>query len=182
MMNPEIGVINRTLMDLFGVSIPWFTHATWAKIAILIVNLWLGYPYFMLICSGALQSIPSDLYEAAQVDGANAWHQFRKITLPLLLVSVGPLLIASYIYNFNNFNLIYLFIQGGPPIAGASIRAGHTDILLSFVYQLAFSGGGRGVQYGFASAITIVLFFVVATLTLFQFRYTNMWEEVGENV
>jgi len=182
MMNPEVGVINRTLMDLFGVSIPWFTHATWAKIAILIVNLWLGYPYFMLICSGALQSIPSDLYEAAQVDGANAWHQFRKITLPLLLVSVGPLLIASYIFNFNNFNLIYLFIQGGPPIAGASIRAGHTDILISFVYQLAFSGGGRGVQYGFASAITIVLFFVVATLTLFQFRYTNMWEEVSENV
>jgi ABC-type sugar transport system permease subunit len=182
MMNPEVGVINRTLMDLFGVAIPWFTHATWAKIAILIVNLWLGYPYFMLICSGALQSIPSDLYEAAQVDGANAWHQFRKITLPLLLVSVGPLLLASYIYNFNNFNLIYLFIQGGPPIAGASIRAGHTDILISFVYQLAFSGGGRGVQYGFASAITIVLFFVVASLTLIQFRYTNMWEEVSENV
>jgi ABC-type sugar transport system permease subunit len=91
-------------------------------------------------------------------------------------------LIASYIYNFNNFNLIYLFIQGGPPIAGASIRAGHTDILISFVYQLAFSGGGRGVQYGFASAITIVLFFVVASLTLIQFRYTNMWEEVSENV
>ena len=182
MMNPEVGVINRTLMDLFGVAIPWFTHATWAKIAILIVNLWLGYPYFMLICSGALQSIPSDLYEAAQVDGANAWQQFRKITLPLLLVSVGPLLLASYIFNFNNFNLIYLFIQGGPPIAGASVRAGHTDILISFVYQLAFSGGGRGVQYGFASAITIVLFFVVASLTLIQFRYTNMWEEVSENV
>ncbi len=182
MMNPEIGVINRTLMELFGVSIPWFTDATWAKIAILIVNLWLGYPYFMLICSGALQSIPSELYEAAQVDGANIWLQFRKITLPLLLVSVGPLLLASYIFNFNNFNLIYLFIQGGPPIAGATTRAGHTDILISYVYQLAFSGGGRGVQYGLASAITIVLFFVVATLTLVQFRYTNMWEEVSENV
>ena len=182
MMNPDVGVINRTLESLFGVAVPWFTDPFWARTAILIVNLWLGYPYFMLICSGALQSIPSDLYEAAQVDGANGWQQFRKITLPLLLVAVGPLLIASYIFNFNNFNLIYLFLQGGPPIAGAATRAGHTDILISYVYQLAFSGGGRGVQYGFASAITIVLFFVVATLTLIQFRYTNMWEEVSENV
>ena len=182
MMNPDVGVINRTLETLFGVAVPWFTDPFWARTAILIVNLWLGYPYFMLICSGALQSIPSDLYEAAQVDGANGWQQFRKITLPLLLVAVGPLLIASYIFNFNNFNLIYLFLQGGPPIAGAATRAGHTDILISYVYQLAFSGGGRGVQYGFASAITIILFFVVATLTLIQFRFTNMWEEVSENV
>ncbi len=182
MMNPEVGVINRTLENLLNVSIPWFTDANWAKIAILLVNLWLGYPYFMLICSGALQAIPSDLYEAAEVDGANIWQRFRRITLPLLLVAVGPLLIASYVFNFNNFNLIYLFIQGGPPIAGATTRAGHTDILISYVYQLAFSGGGRGVQYGLASAITIVIFFIVGALTLFQFRFTNMWEEVSENV
>jgi ABC-type sugar transport system permease subunit len=182
MMNPELGVINRTLQNLFSFQIPWTTEAFWAQVAILIVNLWLGYPYMMLICSGALQSIPSDLYEAAQVDGASPWQQFRKITLPLLLVAVGPLLIASYIYNFNNFNLIYLFIQGGPPIAGASTQAGHTDILLSYVYKLAFEGSGRGVEYGLASAMTVVLFFVVAALTLFQFRFTNMWEEVSENV
>lgn len=184
MMNPELGVINRTLEKLFGASasIPWTTEAIWAQIAILIVNLWLGYPYMMLICSGALQSIPSELYEAARVDGASGWQQFRKITLPLLLVAVGPLLIASYIYNFNNFNLIYLFIQGGPPIAGASTQAGHTDILMSYVYKLAFEGGGRGVEYGLASAMTVVLFFVVAALTMFQFRFTNMWEEVSENV
>ncbi len=182
MMNPEVGVINRTLQNLFNLSVPWFTDANWAKIAILLVNLWLGYPYFMLICSGALQAIPSDLYEAAEVDGASVWQRFRRITLPLLLVAVGPLLIASYIFNFNNFNLIYLFIQGGPPIAGATTRAGHTDILISYVYQLAFSGGGRGVQYGLASAITIVIFLIVGALTLFQFRFTNMWEEVSENV
>lgn len=182
MMNPEIGVINRTLGNLFNVSIPWFTDANWAKFAILLVNLWLGYPYFMLICSGALQAIPSDLYEAARVDGANIWQQFRRITLPLLLVAVGPLLIASYVFNFNNFNLIYLFISGGPPIAGATAQAGHTDILISYVYKMAFEGGGRGVQYGLASAITIVIFFIVGALTLFQFRFTNMWEEVSENV
>jgi ABC-type sugar transport system permease subunit len=182
MMNPELGVINRTLETWFNFSAPWFTDPTWAKGAILLVNLWLGYPYFMLICSGALQSIPSSLYEAASIDGANGWQKFRNITLPLLLVAVGPLLIASYVFNFNNFNLIYLFIAGGPPIAGATTQAGHTDILISYVYKLAFEGGGRGVLYGFASAITIVIFFVVGAITLFQFRFTNMWEEVGENV
>ena len=182
MMNPELGVINKTLNNLFGVAPPWFTEPIWAQIAVLLVNLWLGYPYFMLITSGALQSIPSDLYEAATVDGANNWQRFRSITLPLLLVAVGPLMIASYVFNFNNFNLIYLFIAGGPPIVGGEAQAGHTDILLSFVYKMAFESGGRGVQYGLASAITILIFFVVGALTLVQFRFTNMWEEVSENV
>lgn len=181
MMNPEVGVINRALVEWFNFSPPWFSDPTWAKVAILLVNLWLGYPYFMLISSGALQSIPQDIYQAAEVDGATPWQRFWHITLPLLLVAVGPLLLASFTYNFNNFNLIYLFIGGGPPIAGASTTAGHTDILLSYVYNLAFAGG-RGVNYGFASAITIVIFFIVGGITLFQFRYTKMWEEVGENV
>lgn len=181
MMNPELGVINRTLMKYFEFSPPWFTDQWWAKVAILIVNLWLSYPYFMLICSGALQSISQDIYQAAEVDGASPWQRFRNITLPLLLVAVGPLLLASFTFNFNNFNLIYLFIGGGPPIAGASTTAGHTDILISYVYNLAFSGG-RGVNYGFASAITIVIFLLIGGITLFQFKYTNMWEEIGENV
>jgi ABC-type sugar transport system permease subunit len=135
----------------------------------------------MLICSGALQSIPKDLYNAAEVDGAGIWQQFRNITLPLLLVAVGPLLVASFIFNFNNFNIIFLFIEGGPPIVGASTEAGHTDILISYVYNLAFAGG-RGAQYGLAAAITLVIFLIVAGLALFQFRYTRMWEEVSENV
>ena len=118
---------------------------------------------------------------AAEVDGANGWQRFQKITLPLLLVAVGPLLVASFTFNFNNFNLIFLFIQGGPPIAGAATRAGHTDILISYVYNLAFAGG-RGFDYGLASAVTILIFFIVAGITLFQFRYTKMWEEVSESV
>lgn len=181
MMNPEVGVINSVLGNIGVASPAWFTDPGWARLAILIVNLWLGYPYFMLICSGALQSIPSDIYSAAEVDGATAWQRFWKITLPLLLVSVGPLLVASFTFNFNNFGLIFLFIQGGPPIAGAATRAGHTDILISYVYNLAFAGG-RGADYGLASAITIVIFIIVGTITLFQFRYTQMWEEVSENV
>jgi len=181
MLNPDLGVISRGLESLFGWSPPWFTDEWWAKVAILLVNLWLSYPYFMLINSGALQSIPEDIYQAAQVDGANPWQQFWRITLPLLLVAVGPLLVASFTFNFNNFNLIYLFNAGGPPMAGTPTPAGHTDILISYVYNLAFSGS-RGVNYGFASAITIVIFFIVGAITLFQFRYTRMWEEVSENV
>jgi ABC-type sugar transport system permease subunit len=181
MLNPELGVIDRLLEGLFGWAPPWFTDQWWAKVAILIVNLWLSYPYFMLICSGALQSISEDYYAAAQVDGASPWQQFWKITLPLLLVAVGPLLVASFTFNFNNFNLIYLFNAGGPPIAGTPTPAGHTDILISYVYNLAFSGS-RGVNYGFASAITIIIFIIVGAITLFQFRYTRMWEEVSENV
>ncbi|MBN2146250.1 MAG: ABC transporter permease subunit [Anaerolineales bacterium] len=181
MMNPELGVISRTMEDWFGWSPPWFTDQWWAKIAILLVNLWLSYPYFMLICSGALQSIPQDIYEAAIVDGASPWQKFKSITLPLLLVAVGPLLIASFTFNFNNFNLIYLFNGGGPPIPGTPTPAGYTDILISYVYNLAFSGS-TGINYGFAAAITIIIFFIVGAITLFQFRYTRMWEEVSENV
>ncbi|MBK7893860.1 MAG: ABC transporter permease subunit [Candidatus Promineifilaceae bacterium] len=181
MFNNQVGVINRTLDSLLGIAPAWTVDPTLAKLAIIIVNLWLGYPYFMLICSGALQAIPEDLYEAARVDGANAWQRFFKITLPLLLVAVGPLLVASFVYNFNNFNLIFLFIEGGPPIANSATRAGHTDILISYVYNFAFASG-RAKEYGLGSAITIIIFLIVAVITLFQFRYTKMWEEVGEGV
>jgi len=181
MLNPEVGIVNKLLNSTFGTSPEWFSDPWLAKGALILVNLWLGYPYFMLICSGALQSIPQEIYGAAKVDGTNIWQSFRFITLPLLLVAVGPLLLASYVYNFNNFNLIYLFLQGGPPIAGASTRAGHTDIMISYVYNLAFEGG-RGQNFGLASAVTLLIFIVVIVITLIQFRYTQMWEEVSENV
>ena len=182
MLNSEFGIINQVLRDIIGTAPRWTTEPFWAKAALLLVQMWLGYPYFFLVCSGALQSIPSELYEAVTIDGANNWQKFRSITLPLLLIAVGPLLIASYVTNFNNFGVIYLFIGGGPPIIGATTPAGHTDLLISYVYKLAFESGGRGVQYGLASAISIVVFFIVGALTLFQYRFTNMWEEASENV
>lgn len=182
MFNTEFGVINRMLIDIIGVAPRWTSEPFWARTAVIIVNLWLGFPYMMLITSGALQSIPSEIYEAAEVDGASGWQRFWKITLPLLLVSVGPLLIASYIFNFNNFNLIYLLLGGGPPIPGAATQAGYTDILISYIYNLAFAPGGRGVRYGLASAMSMMLFIIVGAITLFQYRFTNMWEEVSENV
>jgi ABC-type sugar transport system permease subunit len=181
MLYPPTGVVHRLIQGLLGWAPGFFTNEWWAKVAILLVNLWLSYPYFMLICSGSLQSISTDYYDAAQVDGASPWQRFRNITLPLLLVAVGPLLVASFTFNFNNFNLIYIFNAGGPPMSGTPTPAGHTDILISYVYNLAFSAS-RGVNYGFAAAITIVIFLIVGLITLFQFRYTRMWEEVSENV
>lgn len=181
MFNPDLGVINRMLEAVFNISPRWFTQPWLARAALLVVNTWLGYPYWMLVTSGALQSIPGDIYEAAEIDGASGWQKFWGITLPLLLVSVGPLMISSFIFNFNNFNLIYAFINGGPPIPTATTQAGYTDIIISYVYNLAFASG-RGVQYGYASAISLILFILIAVMSLLQFKFTNMWEEVGENV
>ncbi|MEM9952550.1 MAG: ABC transporter permease subunit [Chloroflexota bacterium] len=181
MLNQELGLVTQFIESLTGFSVPWFGEPFWARSAIVLVNLWLGYPYMMLICSGALQAIPSDIYEAAAVDGATPSDRFWKITMPLLLVTVGPLLIASYVYNFNNYLLIEALTAGDPPIPGSDRPAGFTDILISYVYSLAFNNN-RGADYGYASAITIIIFFLVAGITMIQFRFTKQWEEVGENV
>ncbi|KAB2860731.1 MAG: ABC transporter permease subunit, partial [Anaerolineae bacterium] len=176
------GIIPKTLDDLFGWTPAFFTDPTWAKIAILLVNLWFAYPYFMLISSGAMQSIPSSIYEAARVDGASSWRQFRDLTLPLILVSLGPLLIASFIFNFNNYLLLEALNGGGPPMRGANVPpVGHTDNLITYTYRYAFASGGTR-DFGLASAIAVVIFFIVALLTLAQFRLTRRWEEIGENV
>ncbi len=116
------------------------------------------------------------MYEAADIDGASAWQAFRGLTLPLLLVAVGPLLISSFTVNFNSFNVIYLFNSGGPPMVGTATPAGHSDILISYVYNLAF---GRGLsQYGYASAITFMIFLMMIVVTIFQHRRMSTWEEV----
>lgn len=181
MLNSNFGVITQVLTDIFGSAPPFFTDPNWAKVGILIINLWLGYPYFMLVCSGALAAIPADMYEAAKVDGANALNQFFYLTLPMLLVAVGPLLIASFTYNFNNFVIIEAYNEGGPPIPGTPTPAGYTDVLISYAFRLAF-GTGRGADFGLASAITIIIFIMVASVTLLQFRFTRRWEETSENV
>lgn len=182
MLNPNLGIIPNAIASIGLEPPPFFIDPGWAKFGILMINLWLGYPYFMLVCSGALAAIPADMYEAAEVDGANWWDKFRGLTLPMLLVAVGPLLIASFTYNFNNFVLIETYDEGGPPMADAGVvPAGHTDILISFAFRLAF-GGGRGADFGLASAITIIIFALVAGVTLLQFRLTKGWEETSENV
>lgn len=175
LLNPDFGAITDFLENTIGTSPEWLTDPTAARAAILLINMWLSYPYFYIVSSGALQAIPTDLFDAAAVDGANAWNRFRRITFPLLLAIVMPLLIASFSFSFNNFNIIYVFNEGRPPIADTPTPAGHTDILISFIYKLAFTSGRA--DYGLASAISIVLFAFVAIMTWLQFRYTRALED-----
>jgi len=180
LLNPINGLYGTALSNLVGQPIDIFSDAWLVKVALIAIQIWLSYPYFYLISSGALQAIPQDMYEAADIDGGNWWQQFRFITLPLLLVSVGPLLIGSFMYVFNSFNIIFLFNTGGPPMVGTSTPAGHSDILISYVYRLAFESGGQ--DYGYATAITAIIFFILLGITLVQYRYMNIVEKVGENV
>jgi ABC-type sugar transport system permease subunit len=131
------------------------------------VSVWLTVPYFFLVSLGALQSIPGELVEAARVDGGGAFQIFRRVRLPLLLVAVSPLLIASFAFNFNNFNNIYLLTGGGPPSNDNSV-AGSTDILISYTWKLAFQAG-KGNDYALASTIAILIFFIVAAISAFGF-------------
>ena len=172
MFNTDFGLINR----LLGANINWFGTTASSMFAVLLVQLWLGYNYMFLVCTGALQSIPADLSEAAQVDGAKPFHAFRTITFPLLLIAVGPLLIASFAYNFNNFTGIFLVSEGGP-FPPDNPQAGGTDILITYTYRLAF--GGAGAQYGFAAAISIFIFLIVAIVSIIGFRRTHALEEIN---
>ena len=175
MMNESFGFINQVLFG--GASIPWLTDPWLAKFSVLLVNLWLGFPYMFLVCMGALQGIPEEVNEAGVMDGANPWQIFRRIKLPLLLVTVTPLLIASFAFNFNNFNLIYMLTDGGPRFSDVSLPVGHTDILISMVYKVAFTGQNR--DYGLASAFTILIFIVVAVISIISFRKTKALEELN---
>jgi arabinogalactan oligomer/maltooligosaccharide transport system permease protein len=175
MMNQEFGFINVVLLG--GADIPWLTNEWLAKFSILLVNLWLGFPYMFLICTGALQAIPDELQEAARVDGATAWQVFRNIKLPLLFVAVAPLLIASFAYNFNNFTLIYMLTGGGPRDPAASVNVGATDILITLVYKVAFVGSTA--DYGLASAFSIIIFLLVGTISVIAFRRTKALEELN---
>ena len=181
LLNPQFGVISQMIYAIFGWVPAWFSDPFWAKVGILLVQLWLGFPYMFVVVTGALQTLPNDIYEAADLDGANAWAKFRSITLPLLLVTVGPLLVASFAFNFNNFTVIQLYNNGGPPMPNVPTPVGYTDILATYTYNIAF--GAQGTQdYGYASAITMMIFLILFIITQFQFRFTNMLEERGRNV
>lgn len=174
--NQEFGWINNILLG--GADIAWLNDIWWSKAAILLLNLWLGFPYMFLITTGALQSIPEELTESAKIDGASAWQVLMQVKLPMLMVTVAPLLIASFAFNFNNFAVIYLLTKGGPTDFDADIPVGHTDILLSMVYKIAFSTG-EGRDFGLASAFSILIFFIIATISYFSFRRTKTLEDIN---
>lgn len=175
LLNRDFGFINEVLLR--GAVIPWLSDPWLAKLSIILVNLWLGFPYMFLIATGALQSIPGELYESARMDGAGRWRAFKFVTLPLLLVAVGPLLIASFAMNFNNFNIIYLLTQGGPRNLDSATGVGATDILITFVYKIAFESGAN--QYGLASAMSILIFIMVAVVSAIAFRRSKALEEIS---
>jgi len=172
MLNTEFGFVNNVL--LAGSKVPWLDNGLLAKVSILGVNLWLGFPYMFLVCLGALQSLPSDVEEAAKIDGASGLRTVWSIKLPLVLQSTVPLLIASFAFNFNNFSLIYMLTKGGPNYPGMDV--GETDILISMVYKIAIESGSA--DYGLASAMSIIIFIVVGVIAWLGFRQTKTLEEL----
>lgn len=175
LFNESFGEINMVLNGLFGLRPAWFSDPFNAKAMILIVNTWLGYPYIMLLCSGLIKSIPSDLYEASAINGAGPLTNLFKITLPLILKPMMPLLIASFAFNFNNFVLISLLTDGRPDFIDSKVPAGTTDILVSYTYRLAFQDSGQ--NFGLAAAISTVIFALVAVLSLINLKLTRVNQE-----
>src|SRR5699024_2253349 len=172
LFNDSFGAVNNVVLDFLNISpIPWLNDPTWSRVALLIMQGWLGFPYIFIVTTGTLQSIPDDLYEAATVDGASAFQKFKNITLPLVLYSMAPIIITQYTFNFNNFNIIYLFNSGGPAVPGST--AGGTDILVSWIYKLTMQNS----QYALAAALTILLSIFVVGIALWQFKRTNSFKE-----
>jgi arabinogalactan oligomer/maltooligosaccharide transport system permease protein len=171
MFNREIGVFNA----LLGAEIDWLNDPWLARGALLLVNLWLGFPYFYLVTTGALQALPGELEEAAVIDGASSSQIFWRIKLPLVLEILAPLLIASLAFNFNNFNLVFLLTRGGPTNSVDGELAGATDILITYAYKTAFSGAEQ--DFGLASAISVIIFLIIGALSLWSLRQSKTLEE-----
>ncbi|KAB8137697.1 sugar ABC transporter permease [Gracilibacillus oryzae] len=176
MFNNDFGTINRDIIiPLFGGDgIPWLSDPFYTRIVLILIQTWLGYPFIFALFSGVLQSVSKDWYEAAEVDGATRWQKFRNITLPHVLFATAPLLIIQYTTNFNNFNVIYLFNEGGPAVQGQN--AGGTDILISWVYKLTFETN----NYSMAAAISLIIGLLVSVFAIFQFRRTSSFKQEGK--
>ena len=167
LFNQNFREINLVLEGLFGIRPTWFTDVGLARVMLLIVNTWLGYPYMMLLAMGFLQAVPEDHKRAAALEGASSLRVFFTITLPQILPPFLPLLIALFAFNFNSLVLVLLLTMGGPDIPGTIIPAGGTDILASFTSRMAFDDSGT--QFGLAGAITLLIFVVVAAISYLNF-------------
>jgi maltose/maltodextrin transport system permease protein len=165
--NQNFGELNLVLKALFNIAPNWNTDPFLAKTMLIIVNVWLGYPYMMLLSMGFLQSVPEDHKKAAALEGASPLRVFFTITLPQILPPFLPLLISSFAFNFNNIVLILLLTRGLPDMPGTVIPAGQTDILGSFTYRISFMDSGT--QFGLAGAITLIIFIVVTLIAYANF-------------
>jgi maltose/maltodextrin transport system permease protein len=172
LFNQNFGEINTILHGLFGIKPDWFADPFLAKCMLLIVNVWLGYPYMMVLCSGLMKSIPADLYEASAIAGAGPLTNFFRITAPLIIKPLMPLLISAFAYNFNNFVLISLLTDGRPDYLNTKIPAGTNDILVSYTYRIAFQDSGQ--NFGLAAAISTMIFVLVAILSLANIKLSRV--------
>lgn len=177
LFNQNFGEINAILNALFGVRPAWFADPLLAKLMILIVNTWLGYPYIMILCSGLIKSIPADLYEASAIAGAKPLTNFFRITAPLIVRPLTPLLISAFAFNFNNFVLISLLTDGRPDYLNTKLPAGTTDILVSYTYRIAFTDSGQ--NFGLAAAINTLVFAMVALMALAQLKVAQQAAKKG---
>lgn len=173
-MFEDYGPINTLMMNLGIISGPieYWKSEYLARGLIIFINMWVGIPYYMLLMSGLLINIPKDYYEAATIDGATKWQQFKKITFPNILFMTTPLLITSFVSNINNFNVIWFLTSGGPANEDVSGTAGKTDILITWLYQLTMKRG----DYNFGAAIGIIMFIITATLSLIIFRRSGSYK------
>ena len=168
MFNYEYGYINLVLKKIFGLApVQWLSDPFGAFAAATITNIWLGFPFMMVIALGGLQSIPKELYEAADVDGAKPWRQFWTITAPLLKPVMVPAISLGVIWTFNNFNVIWLVSDGGKP-------ADSTHILVSYVYRQVFNY----YSYGYGAALSIVIFIILLAFSINLIRRTRATEGV----
>ena len=174
-MFQPMGAVNELLRSLgiIGVteSLPFWTDATWARVTIIVINLWVGIPYTVMQVTGILKNIPADLYEAARIDGANVVQQFINITLPYMVFVLTPYMITSFTGNINNFNIIYLLSGGGPTNVGDT--AGQTDLLVTWLYKLSVDN----LQYNLAAVIGILTFVVLAVVSLVTYRSSGSYKD-----
>jgi multiple sugar transport system permease protein len=164
--NDNYGIINAALSAVGIGDVPWLSSARWAMISLIIATLWIRLGFNMVIYLAALQSIPTELYDAARVDGASGWRRFRHITWPLLGPTTFLLVIINIIYSLHVFDLIYVMTGGGPGFS--------TTVLVQYIYQMAFTEG----QMGYASAIGVVLYLLLLIFTVFQWRVTRQSDNV----
>ncbi|NLP34395.1 MAG: sugar ABC transporter permease [Clostridiales bacterium] len=176
LLNGSFGTVNRTLMQLGLIekAIPWLSNEWLAKFTTVLINLWAGFPYFMLLVTGTMTAISADLYEAAKIDGAGRFQIFKKITLPLVLYQTMPLIIMSFTHNINNFGAIFFLTGGSPVVSDSTItNAGGTDILVTWIYKLTVNL----MKYNYASVLAIMIFLILAPFAIFQFRRTKSYKE-----
>lgn len=168
------GALNVALQELGFItqSLPFLTNVTWARVTVILVNLWVGIPSSMLITTGILMNIPSDLYESAKIDGAGPVRTFLKITMPYMLFVTTPYLITNFIFNTNNFNAIYFLTGGGPATLDYFKGAGKTDLLVTWLYRLTVSSN----DYCYAATIGIMIFAISATLSLIVYRRSSAYK------